>query len=392
MPKFRYRYQGADGRVHKAEAHGKSREELIRTLQDDGKLPIEVEELRNTRKNVRLNSRDARDLSALLTLLLESGHSLPDALSLMDDDISNPRIAAACAVWNRHLSTGGSFRDALNDPDVKIPAGFRSLAGIGDRIGALDAVLARLEDYYTRLTSLKERLIIALIYPAIVLVVAIAAVIFISVVIYPKMMEMMAILDSSAAAALTTSSGPSRIGLIIGIVLLLSFILITMASGDSKLGQQRSSLAMRTPFIGSFMRDWDLLNWSFAMEVMLSGGVTMKTALEEAAATLNRPALHRSLRELTENLNRGDSLAASLAAIPIIPGIVSSWISVGEKTGKDKEVFRPIRRYFENRINKSIDLATQLMEPVFIIILGGGIIYFMLRYLLPLFRMMGEIG
>lgn len=390
MPRYRVRFQGPDRKTHKFESRSESREDLMRQLKDQGRLPIEIKELSSKRKKIRLTTKDAKDLSALLALLLGSGHSLSDSLQLLTGGMNNSRIASACELWGRDLEHGASFKDALASPEVKVPSGFKSLVGIGDRVGALESVLVRLEDYFRRLSDLKERLTTALVYPAMVLLMAIGTGIFIGTFIIPKMSEILSVLDPKTAEVAYKSGAISN-GMTIIMFSMLALIVFFLTPMSSRIKEIRSAVVLRIPFVGGFLRDWDLLNWTFSMEVMLSGKVPMRTALDEAAATVRNTILAKHLKSLASGLDKGESLAYLLELTPRIPKMVPSWIAIGEKTGKDDEVFKPLRMFFEDRVKRLIDLATQLVEPIIILLLGGGIVYFLVRYLLPLFRMMGEI-
>ena len=387
METFRYRAQQKDGKIINAIITAENAEAAAVKLRASDLLPIEIRKTRTRSKKARLRLNDARDLSALLALLLDSGHTLPDSLLLICEGTSNTRITNACRVWAEDLDHGYSFKQALANPSVQVPSGFQSLAGIGDSVGALDSVLKRLEDYFTRLSKLRESLGTALVYPVLVLVVAVIAFVFIGTFILPRLNELMATLDSSFAVPETRQFGSSLF--ILALILLISvFFLIP---NSTEFGRLRSKWLVKIPFIGSFIKDWQLLNWSFALEVLLGGGIPMKSALAEASDTITNPYFRTVMDSVSVGIEKGLNLSTILFSIKDVPKVVTTWVSIGEKTGRDEEVFKPLRRYFEDKVGRTIDLATQLVEPVFIILLGVAMVFFVIKYLLPLFQMMGNI-
>ena len=390
MPQYRYLAKNQKGRTFRRMEYAESETALIKSLHAESIIPIKIRLVSVKTNHIRLGMKDTRELSSMLALLLEAGHSVPDALDLVVKVKGNNRVGKACELWARELSRGTSFRKALENSPVTLPASFQSLTGIGETVGSLGKVLKQLEDYYGRLAMLREKLGTALIYPCLVLVVAIIVGIIIATVILPKMTEMMISLNPNAVISENTPGNLKGAGILFLLFIVFIPVLFLMPK-NTALGKWRAKMLLNLPVAGPFIRDWGLLGWSFALEILTAGGVPMNQSLTEAAGAVGNPRLENVLADLSGQLGKGHSLASLLRVTPHIPNIVPSWVSIGEKTGKDTEVFKPIRKYFEDKVSRSIDLATQLMEPILILALGGGMVFFVLRYLMPFFRMMGDL-
>jgi len=391
MPNYRFRAKNKAGRIHKEIRFAESEAALIGSLRSEGFVPLAVSPVSGGIGKIRLRTKDARELSALLSLLLDSGHTIIDSLNLILQIRPTSRISKACQAWLRELKRGASFQKTLDLAPVALPVGFKSLAGIGEMVGSLGAVLTQLDEYYGRLAKLRERLGTALIYPTLVLIVAITVGIIISIFILPKMSEMLIVLNPDIATSPSSLDNTSIAAIIIA-SLVGGIMATALAPRNSTLGRWRAKVILQLPIIGPFVRDWGLLGWSFALEILTVGGVTMDQSLTEAAGAAGNSRLVSILSDLPTQLGKGDSLADLLTTAPYIPSIIPAWVSIGERTGKDSEIFKPIRQYFEERVSRSIDLATQLMEPILILLLGAGMIFFVLRYLLPFFRMLGNLA
>jgi len=390
MPLYRYRVKNQAGHTCRDIRSAESEAALFNELREEGCIPLQIRISKGNLLRIRLGLKDTRELSAMLALLLDSGHTIHDSLKLVISVKESNKIGRACKAWSQELDRGASFRKALDSAPIALPASFKSLTGIGETVGSLGSVLKQLEEYYARLSKLKERMSTALIYPLLVLLVALIVGVIITTVILPKMTEMLMVLNPGASTP--ENSTTHLAGFISGLALfIIVSVFILPFSRESTPGRWRSRVLLNLPLIGSFIKNWGLLSWSFAMEILSEGGVTMDRALMEAAAAAGNSRLVSALAELPGQLGKGHSLSSLLSGIPYVPEIVPAWIAIGEQTGKDTEVFKPIRRYFEDRVSRSIDLATQLMEPVLILSLGAGMVFFVLRYLMPFFRMMGNL-
>jgi len=391
MPNYRFRAKDKAGGILKEIRFAESEATLIGSLRSEGLIPLTISPVSGGIGKIRLRTKDARELSALLSLLLDSGHTIIDSLNLILQIRPTSRISKACQAWLRELKRGASFQKTLDAAPVALPVGFKSLAGIGEKVGSLGAVLTQLDEYYGRLAKLRERLGTALIYPTLVLIVAIIVGFIIGIFILPKMSEMLVVLNPEMVASPSRLSN-TNITVIVMASLAGGIMAMALAPQSSTLGRWRAKAMLQLPLIGSFVRDWGLLGWSFALEIMTVGGVTMDQSLTEAAGAAGNSRLVSVLSDLPDQLGKGNSLADLLTKTPYIPGIIPAWVSIGERTGKDSEIFKPIRQYFEERVSRSIDLATQLMEPILILLLGAGMVFFVLRYLLPFFRMLGSLA
>ena len=133
------------------------------------------------------------------------------------------------------------------------------------------------------------------------------------------------------------------------------------------------------------------MGWTFALEMLVGQGLSMDKALDEAAGAVGHRFLQQKMRALAGEVGKGDSLSDLLARDNMIPPVLAGWLRIGERTGQVQRVFATLREYFESRVNRTIDLATQLVEPALVMVVGIGMIIVVSRFILPLFRMLGGL-
>ena len=417
MPGYSCRCREPSGRRVRLRRWAESPDRLRSSLIAEGYIPIVILPEENVRglggtrgfpgrggvRKVRMGLKDAQEFAETMALLLEGGHTLKEAMGLLRGFRTRGAIAEAAESVSGRLEKGDGLRDSLEKAPVLFPPGFISLAGIGESAGSLAAVMSHLGRHYKRLKALREKLGTAMVYPSLVLAAALGAGIFLSAVTLPNLRAMMEAVENADFEGGSESEGgipgggaPAGVpmgviaggsGALAGLLILL-ILIYTRGRWRRKAG---SGLVLRLPGLGGFLINWNLMGWTFALEMLAGQGLPMDKALEAAAGAVGHRLLRRKMRALAGEVGKGDSLSDLLARDKMIPPVLAGWLRIGERTGQVQRVFGTLREYFENRVNRSIDLAAQLVEPVLIMLVGMGMLIVVSRFILPLFRMLGGL-
>ena len=417
MPGYSCRCRESSGRRVRLRRWAESPDRLRSSLIAEGYIPIVILPEENVRglggtrgfpgrggvRKVRMGLKDAQEFAETMALLLEGGHTLKEAMGLLRGFRTRGAIAEAAESVSGRLEKGDGLRDSLEKAPVLFPPGFISLAGIGESAGSLAAVMSHLGRHYKRLKALREKLGTAMVYPSLVLAAALGAGIFLSAVTLPNLRAMMEAVENADFEGGSESEGgipgggaPAGVpmgviaggsGALAGLLILL-ILIYTRGRWRRKAG---SGLVLRLPGLGGFLINWNLMGWTFALEMLAGQGLPMDKALDEAAGAVGHRLLRRKMRALAGEVGKGDSLSDLLARDKMIPPVLAGWLRIGERTGQVQRVFGTLREYFENRVNRSIDLAAQLVEPVLIMLVGMGMLIVVSRFILPLFRMLGGL-
>jgi len=384
MPVFHCRSKTAGGRTVTEYRYAPNESQVIDEISSEGKIPISIRVAKRGRGRIKLKLEDSRRLSAMLGLLIDSGHRLETSLELAALADEDKRIGMACTIWRDELEKGRGFREALMVSPVRLPPSFIALTSIGESIGQLGSVFSRLANYYQKLSVMKSKFISSMIYPSIVLLFTIAALIFISVVFIPTWREF-----SETRVIETASNTEIDAGLGREIAIPVAAITAGLAGFITVLIVRRKDILakvfLKAPFAGAFVVEWNLMNWTFAVEMILEGGLTLSQALKESLSSVTNRYLKLVLSRVAHSSESGESLSILFRRELVIPPIVASWIKLGENTGSSSEIFGSIRSYFEELIEQKVSIISQLIQPVLILVVGIIVIIFVAIFVLPFF-------
>lgn len=392
MPVFHYRSKTAEGRTVTGYRYASNENQAIQEISSEGSIPIKVNPARRGKGRIKLKLDDSRQLSTMLGLLIDSGHRLRTSLELAASASRGKHVGMACTIWRDELEKGRGFKEVLATSPVRLPPSFIALTSIGESIGQLGSVFSRLGRYYQRLSELKDKFISSMIYPGIVLLFTIAALLFLSLVAVPMLREYSEVIASENASATEIETEGNRMPAIRLVIIsaaagLVGFLIVLATRQKDVIAR----ISLKIPFAGAFVKEWNLMNWAFAVEMILGGGLTLSQALRESLSSVTNRHLKEVFARIAHSSESGESLFILFRREPIIPPIVASWIKVGENTGSSSEVFGSIRSYFEAVIERKTSIISQLIQPVLILMVGIIVIIFVAVFVLPLIPALGGI-
>jgi type II secretory pathway component PulF len=152
------------------------------------------------------------------------------------------------------------------------------------------------------------------------------------------------------------------------------------------------SLVLKLPLIGSLLRTEQALAFSFAMETLTSGGVTIDEALLEAASVMQNAAFSRAAETMRERVRKGAPLSRACAEAGVFPPYLTQWLAVGERTGQVEKVFAQTRAFFQAESDKASSRLMTMAEPAITVIIGIGVLLMVVFFILPIFRSYGSIA
>jgi type II secretory pathway component PulF len=337
-----------------------------------------------------------REFTELTSVLLESGLTLKDALIVEKDIFSGKNRSALLDTIIGFIDKGGSFYNAIESCGEAFPSVYRGMIRIGDKTGSTEKMFPRLAEYLTEKKKIRDTLLSALMYPALVLTMVIVGMIGISVFLLPRLIELFSQLGGNAAKTLGANAEKMKatllIFLIIVILLIISLPLLqSLKKKDKKFAQTFDSMLLHTPWIGTVVKAFQTMNFAFAMEILSSGTIPMEIALEESKAVVSNAAYRQAIDEVRSAIMRGESLSAACSTRDEFPTYVSRWLAVGERSGRADKVFAQIRKYFQSDTERITSRALALAEPALILVVGGIVLWVVVSFILPLFTIYGSV-
>lgn len=384
------------GKTHKLIRNGNSIQEVSDSFLATNYIPLEIKEDSSKNKILRKNSKAALEFTQIMEHLLEAGLSLKDSIEISAEINKKSKSSLISEEILSQINKGTTFAEAVNNLEQFFSPVYRGIISVGDKVGSVEKIFPRLRVYLESSTKIREKLKSALLYPSLVLFTALFGTLGMTVFILPKFQTMFQEFGGEASVTLNKNIANLEIYsmFVLGVLLIVCLsilILYQKQKSNIKLKRKLDSFILRIPFINNILISWQTLNFSFAMETLTAGGVTIENAIEEAKNVVSNEYYKESLDNVVSDIRKGIPLSAAFSLQSIFPSYLSKWIFVGEKSGKTEKVFSNIRNYFQNEIDRRSNQFMVLIEPMLIILVGIVLLILVLTVIVPIFSLYGSI-
>lgn len=330
-----------------------------------------------------------------LSKLIQVGVPIVASLETVAAQTEHPQLRAAVAQTARAIESGSSFSEALKRHPRVFPSLLISMVQAGELSGRLDDVLRRMAEFARRQADLRQQLQTALAYPVLLLVVSVGVIALLVTGVIPKFMAIF--LEAGVPLPLPTRILHS-VSLVVrqGWPVILAAGLASAWVGAWVLRRPEGRYAadrllLRLPVIGSVARKAVMSRFARTFETLLASGVPILESLAILERTCGNAVMAQAVRRMTDTVKQGGSLTAPLKLTPEVPPMVTQMMSVGETSGTLDHMLGEIADYYDEVVRHEIKRATALIEPAFLLVIGGLVALIMASLLLPLFRMVNVI-
>ncbi len=275
---------------------------------------------------------------------------------------------------------------------------FVNMVKAGEAAGALDAVFQRMADYFEKSSKLKARIRSALVYPIVVVVAAIAVMMFLMVFIIPKFADMFTDMNLKLPAPTLFLIALSHLWMnpyfwaVLGVVIVILFLMFR-ATAATEAGRYRlDSWKLKMPVFGQIVQKVAIARFARTLGTLISSGVGILRALMIVKDTIGNEVFARAINQASESIREGESIANPLKQSQVFSPVVISMISVGEETGKLDEILFRVADQFDEEVDVLIATLTTLLEPFLIVTLAvivGGIV---ISLFLPLISLISSLS
>ena len=383
MLTFQYKAATTDGGTVSGVLTGSNRNEVAEQLHALGHIPIRIDEtaIREQKKRARVLSRQrisdeqVADFTRDLSTLLRAGITLDEALSILGTLADGEPLGEVLAQIRERVKGGSTLADAVEEHDRVFDRLYVNMLRAGESGGALESVLERLSEHLARNREVREALVSALIYPIILIVVALVSVFVLLGYVVPQFAEMF----ESAGETLPLST---RITIGIGEALRSYGWLMLTVTAAAVFGfrqqlrtaarlQQWHNCLLKLPVAGQIILKIEVARFARTLATLLQNGVTLVKALSIVKDTMSNKVLAKGVAQVTVSLKEGESLAAPLAKHTRFPAFAIHMIKVGEESGKLQDILLQVAAAYDRDTRTTIKRAMALLEPALILILGG---------------------
>ncbi|HPV33200.1 MAG TPA: type II secretion system F family protein [Methylotenera sp.] len=326
-----------------------------------------------------------------LSLLLETGVSLLEALKAMQQQTEEPLLVSIIGSLIDSISEGKTFAAALEKHPEMFNGTYTSLVFAAEEGGFLPQVLNQLLRMDEKNSQLRGNIVSALSYPAFLIVFSIAVVVFVLVVIFPKFESLFASIHDqlpiSTIFLMATSAFVRHYWLfiLIGLALLTWVILTWAKSAAGKLAIDH--FKMTAPIIKNFYQQIYLSQTLSVLGLSLSNGVPITMALKACQGVVSNLIFVRFLDDIRNHVNEGRGIAIGFNGSPIVPPMVRQMVTTGEQTGNLGMVMSRVADFYERELTKRITIFSKSIEPVMLIVMGVVVGLIVVSLILPIFKL-----
>jgi type II secretory pathway component PulF len=326
-----------------------------------------------------------------LSLLLETGVSLLEALKVLQQQTEEPLLAEIIQSLVATISEGKSFSVALEKHPEMFSSTYINLVYAAEEGGFLPQVLTQLHRMDEKNSQMCSNIISALSYPAFLIVFSIAVVVFVLVVIFPKFETLFASIHDQLPIttiflmALSAFVRHYWILIIMGLSSVGWILISWLKSLPGKLMLDR--LKMSLPVVKDIYTQIYLSQTLSVLGLSLANGVPITAALKASQGVVGNSIFVKFLDEIRSHVNEGRGIAIGFINSPIVPPMVRQMVSTGEQTGNLGMVMARVADFYERELSKRITILSKAVEPIMLIVMGVVVGLIVVSLILPIFKL-----
>jgi type IV pilus assembly protein PilC len=414
MPLFQYKGLQGDGTLTEGQLEAAGRQEAFAQMSGLGLRPVSLAEKAqaangNTlalpagwasisvfKRAHKVSARALENFTRLLSSLLAAGVPLSRALVILHKETSN---TAAQTKWKEIYDLvvdGMSLADAMGKSPDTFPRVYTAMVQAGETGGFLDLVLAQIADFQSREKDLRSKVTAAMLYPCVLLFLALAVLVFLLTFFIPKFQTIFNGLGAALPLPTQLVLGASHILRHYGIFVLCGVVALFFFArnwfGSEKGRRVWEGLMLRAPLIGPLVAQFAMARFCRMLGTLLGAGVPLVQALNVARKSIGNQILVDAVAQSIERVQQGGQLGASLAECKgLFPSSVVEMIAVGEESGKlDQELVR-IANVTEGDLDRHLKTAVAFAEPLLLFFIAAFIGTIFISMVLPIFTMQDYI-
>jgi type IV pilus assembly protein PilC len=398
MPVFEYKGKSMAGAAVAGELKARNRAELERILRSNRILVTSVNrkasELKLPTSN-RVKKVDISRFTRQFATMIGAGLPMVQCLEILSQQMESLAFRKIVAEVKDSVASGSTLAEALGKHKKVFDELYCNMVEAGEVGGALDTILVRLATYREKADALTRKVKGAMVYPAVIVVVAVGVTGAMLTYIVPIFAKMFSSLGS-------TLPGPTQLVLNLSEFIRANFwygILLAIAAGigfRSWIKTDKGRLAfdkfkLKIPMIGPLIRKSSVARFTRTLGTLISSGVSILDALETTAKTAGNRVVHDAIKKSVVSIAEGETITAPLKESGVFPPMVIQMISVGEKTGGLDDMLSKIADFYDEEVDAAVSALTSIIEPVIIVFMGTVIGGILIAMYLPMFDIVGQI-
>lgn len=373
--------------------------QLRQLLRDKDLTPLSVEEARGLPGShqagglffQRVGVHDLALITRQLATLLQAGLPVEEGLTVVSQQTNKSKIRRILLAIRARVLEGHTLSDGLEEFPHVFPDVYRATVAAGEHSGHLDEVLNRLADHTEEVHESRQKIMLSLLYPMILLILSIAIISGLMVYVVPDVIavfiETGQALPLLTRVLITLSEFISQYGWALPVVILAFTAVCYFAIGQSWIRLRLHRLLLQMPVIGRFSLGINCARFAGTLSILSNSGVPLVEALRITGRVLPNRWLRQRVEEATRRVVEGSSLNVALRQAGNFPPMMIQMIASGEASGKLDTMLQRVALDQEREIQTLIRVGLGLLEPLMLLLMGFCVLFIVLAILLPILNL-----
>jgi general secretion pathway protein F len=403
MAQFIYKAITPTGEQLEGQLEASSQAEVIAKIQEAGNMPVSAKELKPgfslenlMARRSKVTQKQVGFFTEQLATLLNSGMPLDRSLTVMIDLSDDDRIVTMIEQIRDKVRGGGTLSDALEEQHGVFSTMYTNMVRAGEMGGTLEVSLQRLSDYLKSSKELRDSVVSAMIYPAILLVLAVGSLFILLAKVVPKFKPLFE--DANIELPLITQVVFAAAGMIQSfwwvfvMLLVLVIVVFKQKLKEPEFRFNWDQRMLRLPLFGELITRVETAKFTRTLGTLADSGVPLLSGLSVAKNVINNTVIAKAIAEATEKVKHGAPLSDALAHEEAFPKLAQQLMSVGEETGNLDEMLVRASDTYDGEVKNTIDRMLSVLVPVLVLILAGFIFTIVFAILMPMMNMSELVG
>lgn len=416
MPQYLYTAMNSSGKECKGKIEAASEDAAVLELRSNNiyvtsiKVAVKAQKYKSKAAaggsgfNVNLGPlvikrKDLTVVTRQLAILLGAGLPLIRSLRTLEKQAKNPSVRGVLAKTSEIVEGGSTFAEALEQSPKSFDKLYLNMVRAGEASGAMEIILDRLAGFMEKAARIAGKVKSAMIYPTVILSIAVLAVVGLMIFIVPNFRKIFADLlgPDEPLPGITTfliSVSDSMVQTwyywLIGVALIVVAYKIAGKTKYGKFGIDWCKYNM--PLFGPIIAKTAVSRFSRTLGTLMSSGVPVLNALAIVKETSGNEVVSKAVQEVYVAVKEGEGIAAPLSKTKVFPEMVISMVEVGEETGKLPEMLDKIANSYDEEVDNAVSALTSLIEPLMIVGLAGIVGTIVIALFLPLTKIIEKMS
>ena len=400
MAKFKYRALTTSNEKVEGVYEAKSKDEVLAIISSNGYYPLMVEEIIESQQinlgfSKKVKLKDMAVFCRQFYTMLDAGVQIDHCLNILSEQLTHPELKKAIAQVEDEVRRGESLSESMSQHNEVFPELLLKMIQSGEVSGNLDTIMLRMSAYYEKESKVSSKVKNAMIYPAILAIVAAGAVTVILTFVMPTFIQMFdengVELPWLTRALLATSDFMTSQYLLIITTLFLAFFGYRMYAKTDHGKYTLSQMKLAIPILKPLNQKMIVSRFTRTLSTLLSSGIPLAQSIHIVSEVVQNKVAEQALQSVREELVKGEGLSGPILETKIFPPMLSSMIHIGEETGSLDDILAKTADFYDDELEAQIQATTALIEPLLIVVMGVIIATIVLAIMIPMFEMYTQI-